>query len=194
MKINLRKASVVQDQIQTELKLLGSEKNEITISIFDTDIVDKLDTQLARVRANNQRVGRLLEANSYLRATVAQKNAEVGITGYLAEDAMLAAAETRTRAVTELEVRPSIESLTQEMEARRASATAVDRSSIYGGRSYDMSVNVATQDYVNEARRSLETIRRRRRKIKDEMVSINVRTEFEVPEQIAVVLTELGLD
>jgi len=193
MKINLRKASVVQDQIQTELKLLGSEKNEITISIFDTDILDKLDTQLARIRANNQRVGRLLEANSYLRATVAQKNAEVGITGYLAEDAMLAAAETRTRAVTELEVRPSIESLTQEMEARRANAAAATRSSMFS-RSYDMSVNVATQDYVNEARRSLETIRRRRRKIKDEMVSINVRTEFEVPEQIAVVLAELGLD
>ena len=194
MKINLRKASVVQDQIQAELKLLGSEKTEITISIFDIDVADKLDAQLTKVRETNQRVGRLLEANFYLRATVAQKNAEAGITGYLAEDAMLAAAEARTRAVTELEVRPSLDSLTQEMEARRASATAVDRTSIYGGRSYDMSVNVATQAYIDEARRSLETIRRRRRKIKDEMVTINVRTEFEVPEQVALVLTELGLD
>lgn len=195
MKINLRKASVVQDQIQAEIKLLGSEKNEIiTISIFDTEIVDKLDAQLTKVRENNQRVGRLLEANSYLRATVAQKNAQVGITGYLAEDAMLAAAEVRTRAVTELGVRPSIESLTQEMEARRANATAADRASMFGSRSYDMSVNVATQAYIDEARRSLETIRRRRRKIRDEMVSINVRTEFEVPEQVALVLTELGLD
>lgn len=194
MKINLRKASVVQDQIQAELKLLGSEKTAINVSIFDTDIVGKLNVQLAKIRETNHRAGRLLEANSYLRATVALKNAEAGITGYLAEDAMLAAAEARTRAVTELEVRPSIESLTQEMEARRASASAVDRNSIYGGRSYDMTVDVATQEYVDEARRSLETIRRRRRKIKDEMVTINVRTEFEVPEQIALVLTELGLD
>ena len=147
------------------------------------------------MRESNQRVGRFLEANSYLRAMVAQKNAEVGITGYLAEDAMLAAAEARTRAVTELEIRPNIESLTQEMQSRRATANSADRVSLYGsGRHYEMSVNIATQEYVDEARRSLETIRRRRRKIKDEMVTINVRTEFEVPEKVALVLTELGLD
>jgi hypothetical protein len=194
MKINLRKASVVQDQIQAELKQLGAEKTEVTVNIFDTDVESKLDAQLFKVRESNQRVGRFLEANSYLRAAVAQKNAEVGITGYLAEDAMLAAAEARTRAVTELEVRPNLDSLNQEMQSRRASANSTDRVSLYGGRGYEMSVNIATQEYVDEARRSLETIRRRRRKIKDEMVTINVRTEIEVPEKVALVLTELGLD
>lgn len=194
MKINLRKASVVQDQIQAELKQLGAEKTEVTVNIFDTDVESKLDAQLFKVRESNQRVGRFLEANSYLRAAVAQKNAEVGITGYLAEDAMLAAAEARTRAVTELEVRPNLDSLNQEMQSRRASANSTDRVSLYGGRGYEMNVNIATQEYVDEARRSLETIRRRRRKIKDEMVTINVRTEIEVPEKVALVLTELGLD
>lgn len=193
MKINLRKANVVQEQIQIELKLLGSEKTEIVISIFDTDVETKLNAQLDKVRTTNQRVGRLLEANSFLRATVAQKNAEIGITGYLAEDAMLAAAEVRTRAVTELEIRPSVESLSQEIESRRTTISGVGRENIYG-RSYVMTVNVVTQEYVDEARRSLETIRRRRRKIKDEMVTINVRNEFEVPEKVALVLTELGLD
>lgn len=193
MKINLRKANVVQEQIQIELKLLGSEKTEIVISIFDTDVETKLNAQLDKVRTTNQRVGRLLEANSFLRATVAQKNAEIGITGYLAEDAMLAAAEVRTRAVTELEIRPSVESLSQEIESRRTTISGVGRENIYGW-SYDMTVNVVTQEYVDEARRSLETIRRRRRKIKDEMVTINVRNEFEVPEKVALVLTELGLD
>jgi hypothetical protein len=191
MKINLRKASVVQQTIQTEIKQAGTEKSALSISLFDTDIEAKLNNQLQLVRENNQRVGRLLEANRFIRAMVAKKNAEVGITDYLAEEAMLASAEARVKSITELEVRPSIDSLTQEIASRKESKD-LERS-IYG-RTYEVTVNVATTELLDEAKRSLETSRRRRRKIKDEMVSINVRTEFEVPEQIALVLSELGLD
>lgn len=191
MKINLRKASVVQQTIIDEIKRLGTEKSALSISLFDTDIEAKLNSQLQLVRENNHQVGRLLYANRYLRATVAKKNAEVGITDYLAEEAMLASAESRAKTITELEVRPVMDSLTQEIASRRESKDS--ERSIYG-RTYEVTVNVATQELLDEAKRSLETIRRQRRKIKDEMVSINVRTEFEVPEQIALVLTELGLD
>jgi hypothetical protein len=62
------------------------------------------------------------------------------------------------------------------------------------GRDYTVDVAVVPAEAVAESKKELETIRRRRRKIKDEMVSINVRTEIEVPEQVALVLTELGLD
>lgn len=191
MKINLRKASVVQQTIIDEIKRLGTEKSALSISLFDTDIEAKLNSQLQLVRENNHQVGRLLYANRYLRATVAKKNAEVGITDYLAEEAMLASAESRAKTITELEVRPVMDSLTQEIASRKESKDS--ERSIYG-RTYEVTVNVATQELLDEAKRSLETIRRQRRKIKDEMVSINVRTEFEVPEQIALVLTELGLD
>jgi hypothetical protein len=191
MKINLRKASVVQQTIIDEIKRMGTEKSALSISLFDTDIEAKLNNQLQLVRENNQRVGRLLEATRFIRAMVAKKNAEVGITDYLAEEAMLSSAEARVKTITELEVRPAIDSLTQEIASRRESKDS--ERSIYG-RTYEVTVNVATQELLDEAKRSLETIRRRRRKIKDEMVSINVRTEFEVPEQIALVLSELGLD
>jgi hypothetical protein len=191
MKINLRKASVVQQTIIDEIKRLGTEKSALSISLFDTDIEAKLNSQLQLVRENNHLVGRLLYANRYLRATVAKKNAEVGITDYLAEEAMLASAESRAKTITELEVRPVMDSLTQEIASRKESKDS--ERSIYG-RTYEVTVNVATQELLDEAKRSLETIRRQRRKIKDEMVSINVRTEFEVPEQIALVLSELGLD
>jgi hypothetical protein len=55
-------------------------------------------------------------------------------------------------------------------------------------------VNVLPKSIVDGTQGELETVRRRRRKIKDEMVTINVKHEFEVPEQIAMVLSELGLD
>ena len=191
MKINLRKASVVQQTIQDEIKRLGTESYTLKVSLFETDIEARLNEQLAKVRENHAHAGRLMSANRFLRAVVARKNAEVGITDYLAEEAMLGAAETRLKSFSEATVRQALSSLVAEIESRRTPGT--DRSSIYG-REYTVDVNVVPGEAVAEAKKELETIRRRRRKIKDEMVSINVRTEFEVPEQVALVLTELGLD
>jgi hypothetical protein len=82
--------------------------------------------------------------------------------------------------------------LAAEIESRKANSNN-ERVSIYG-RDYSLDVNVVPAEAIAEAKKELEAIRRRRRKIKDEMVSINVRTEIEVPEQVALVLTELGLD
>jgi cell division protein FtsB len=191
MKINLRKASVVQQTIIDEIKRLGNEKTTVSVSLFADNVANLLNTQLEKVIANNQRVGRLLDANRYLRATVAKKNAEVGITDYLAEDAFLASAESRVRQITELEVRPDLTALEKEIQAR--SANTGNERSIYG-RDYNIEVNVALPETVAEAKAELARIQRRRRKIKDEMVTINVRTEFEVAEQVALVLTDLGLD
>jgi len=191
MKINLRKASVVQQTIQDEIKRLGTESYTLKVSLFETDIEARLNEQLVKVRENHAHAGRLMNANRFLRAIVARKNAEVGITDYLAEEAMLSGAETRLKSFSEATVRQALDSLVAEIESRRTPGT--DRSSIYG-REYTVDVNVVPAEAVAEAKRELETIRRRRRKIKDEMVSINVRTEFEVPEQVALVLTELGLD
>ena len=191
MKINLRKASVVQQTIIDEIKRLGNEKTTVSVSLFADNVANLLNVQLEKVIANNQRVGRLLDANRYLRATVAKKNAEVGITDYLAEDACLASAESRVRQITELEVRPDLTALEKEIQAR--SANTGNERSIYG-RDYNIEVNVALPETVAEAKAELARIQRRRRKIKDEMVTINVRTEFEVAEQVALVLTDLGLD
>lgn len=191
MKINLRKASVVQQTIQDEIKRLGTESYTLKVSLFETDIQARLDEQLAKVRENHAHAGRLMSANRFLRAVVARKNAEVGITDYLAEEAMLSSAEARLKSFSEATVRQALSSLVAEIESRRTPGS--DRSSIYG-REYTVDVNVVPVEAVAEAKKELETIRRRRRKIKDEMVSINVRTEFEVPEQVALVLTELGLD
>lgn len=190
MKINLRKASVVQQTIQDEIKRLGTESMTLKVSLFETDILGLLDGQMEKIRANHAHAGRLMNANRFLRAIVAKKNAEVGITDYLAEEAMLASVESRLKSYSEAEVRQNLEALGAEAESRK---TGGSERSIYG-REYTIDVHVVPAEAVAEAKKELETVRRRRRKIKDEMVTINVRTEFEVPEQVALVLTELGLD
>jgi hypothetical protein len=191
MKINLRKASVVQQTIIDEIKRISDENSVATISLFESNVQAKLDEQLAKYLAVSNRIGRLLEANSFLRAVVAKKNAEIGIADYLAEDSKLVTVESRLRAVTMLTVRPEMDSLLKEITARSAPDS---EHSIYSHDAYSITVSVVPKEVVAQAKTELEQVRRRRRKIKDEMVNINVRTEFEVPEQIALVLTDLGLD
>lgn len=192
MKINLRKAAVVQQQIQEEIKRIGNEKTSITVSLYDTDIESKINNQFSKYVVNNQRVSRLMDANRFLRATVARKNAEVGIMDYLAEDAMLSGFETRLRGMAEQTPRIGEEAQKREIESRIATITS--ERNLYGRNEHNIEVNVVTDKFVEDANSELEQVRRRRRKIKDEMVSINVRTEIDVPEQVALVLTELGLD
>lgn len=192
MKINLRKAAVVQQQIQEEIKRIGNEKTSVTVSLYDTDIESKINNQFSKYVVNNQRVSRLMDANRFLRATVARKNAEVGIMDYLAEDAMLSGFETRLRGMAEQTPRIGEEAQKREIESRIATITS--ERNLYGRNEHNIEVNVVTDKFVEDAKSELEQVRRRRRKIKDEMVSINVRTEIDVPEQVALVLTELGLD
>jgi hypothetical protein len=193
MQINLRKAAVVQQIIQDEIKRIGQEDTKIRVSLFEENIQARLDEQANKVVITAQRIGRLMEAARYFRATLARKNAEVGIADYLAEDAMLAVMEQRIMTLCEADARPDLEVLQREIAARRDSKD--EKVSIYGGgRDYEISVNVLPKSIVDGTQGELETVRRRRRKIKDEMVTINVKHEFEVPEQIAMVLSELGLD
>jgi cell division protein FtsB len=192
MKINLRKASVVQQTILDEIKRLGTEETTIKVSLFEPNVFALLEEQMTKVKANHAQAGRLLNANKFLRAVVAKKNAEVGIADYLAEEAMLASAESRLKGFSESTVRPNLDALAAEIESRKANSNN-ERMSIYG-RDYSVDVAVVPAEAIETAKKELESIRKRRRKIKDEMVSLNVRTEIEVPEQVALVLTELGLD
>lgn len=192
MKINLRKAAVVQQQIQEEVKRISNEKTTVTVSLYDTDIGAKITAQAEKYKLNNQRVSRLLDTNRFLREMVARKNAETGIVGYLAEDAMLSTFEARLRGMSELDTSISQTALEKEIASRIATITS--ERNLYGRNEHNIEVNVMDESFVNAAKQELEQVRRRRRKIKDEMVSINVRTEIDVPEQVALVLAELGLD
>lgn len=193
MKINLRKASAVQDAIQDEIRRISDEDTAVSISLFDQNPQMLMDQQLQRFTDGFEQAVRFMEAYKFLRATVARKNAEAGIADYLAEDSMLAAMEPRLERITRMNLRPDLAHLDQELAARRS--TADEKVGPYGsGREFSITVNVMDETTQAQARGELEKLRRRRRKIRDEMVAINVKTEFEVPEQVAMVLTELGLD
>lgn len=193
MKINLRKASAVQDAIQDEIRRISDESTSVSISLFDQSPQVLMDQQLERFTDSFERTVRFMEAYKFLRATVARKNAETGIVDYLAEDSMLAAMEPRLERIAHMNLRPDLAHLDQELSARRNASD--EKVSLYSsGREFNITVNVMDQTTQDQARGELEKLRRRRRRMRDEMVSINVKTEFEVPEQVAMVLTELGLD
>lgn len=194
MKINLRKAAAVQQIIADEIKRIGTENTTVTVSLFDDNFTAHLDEQSNRVVATAQRVARLMETARYFRGVLARKNAEHGISEYLAEDAMLAQMELRVSEIAQLTPRPSADTLQKEFEARRASRDDKTAAFFVRGSEYEITINAVSVEVIAAAKSELEKLRRRRRKLQDEMITINIRNEIEVPEQIATVLTELGLD
>lgn len=194
MKINLRKAAAVQQIIADEIKRIGSESTTVTLSLFDDNVAARLDEQSNRVIASAQRVARLMETARYFRGVLARKNAEHGISEYLAEDAMLAQMESRVSEIARLTPRPNADTLEKEIAARRESRDEKSAAFFGRGTEYEITVNAMPIEIVNAAKSELEKLRRRRRKLQDEMITINIRNEIEVPEQFANVLVELGLD
>lgn len=190
MKINLRKAAVIQQALQDELKRERNDSTDLRISVFDADIKTTLDAHQRRIQENLARTDRLLKALYTLRQIVARANAEAGITDRLAEEAHLAAREAALAALVRAEVRPNESTLMAELQERRSSKT----DSIYSGRDYSMSVPILTESLQNSFKGDMDAVRRLRRRLRDDMVTINVKTEIEVPEEVSQVLTELGLD
>lgn len=190
MRINLRKASVIQQALQDELKRDREESTTVRISVFDSAPARTLDQAAERIQAGLARSDRLLKALYTLRQIVARENAQAGITDSLAEEAHLAARESQIRRLLESDARLDDGQLATELLARRESKA----DSIYGGRDFTVSVSVLKQDFLDGLRKEADEIRRLRRRLRDDMVSTNVKTEIEVPEEVSQVLAELGLD
>lgn len=190
MRINLRKAAVVQQAIQDELKRDRDEATALRVSVFDNEVKFTLDAQVQKIEENLARTERLLKALYTLRQIVARKNAESGITDGLAEEAHLSARESQLNELAKADVRPNETTLVAELMERRTGKTE----SLYGGRDFTVPVPVMPQAMQDRLKKDLAQIRRLRRRIRDDMVSINVKTEVEVPEEVSRVLTELGLD
>lgn len=188
MRINLRKAAAVQQAIQDEVKRINVD-HETRVSFFDGGAKFTLAAHFERFAAEQSRRERLLVALYTLRQIVARKNAEAGITDRLAEEAHLAALESSLAAISRCEPQPDLELLGRELQARREG-----KEESYGGRNYHMMVSALPADYIKNTEAHLANIRRTRRRIRDEMVSVNVKTEVEVPSEVSTVLVELGLD
>ena len=189
MKINLRKANVVQEFLLKEFRRLKKQVSAtLTISIYDDDPNPKINKQAADYHALNAQLRKLLEARQIIRALVGHKNAEAGLYELLAEDYTLGLLEAHLDKWKDESPRLSDEGNLRQLKGAAEPAKIVR----YG--TEDQTFNVLPAEDIDAIKQEYELVLKKRRKLQDKMIEVNLMHHITLPPQVASLLIELDLD
>lgn len=187
MKLTLRKASALQNSIQEVVKTIDV-KTAITINEFQ-NYQDALATANDTAVKNDARRGQLTMALYTIRGQVGTANSTSGVSDKLAEAAYidkrvgqlqgLIIAETQTEEAT-------IVGKLEKLRGRKEDAYSF-------GREDGVATGVFTVDQVEQFKTAQRELKKRKQKINDEVLELNVRTEIKLAADIVATLTAEGL-
>ena len=182
MKINLRQAAMIQKIFEDEVSKQKDEDAHIIISLFENNICERLEQQSQAYLKAEANMLIYWEARRVLRAIIAEYNVKAGIHELLAEDAMLASKGQHFNNIMRFgNPRLSNEAIKRQNE------------SLLNSDERFVKLSAIPQEFIDTVETQLEDLKRRRRKIKDELLLINVNTEITVPQKVALLIKELGL-
>ena len=185
MKINLRKASIIQDILHDEVRKLDDEPHTILANLFENNICEQVEQQCQAFVEAQAKVNSYLEARRVLRTLVAQQNVKAGVHELLTEDAMLASKERRHRnIINQANPRLSDEAIKRQTQSLLNSDEPCS----------SVRLDVVPAELIKTFEKQAEETKRRRRKIQDKLLMINVSTEIVVPKKVVSLLQDLGLD
>lgn len=187
MEISLRKAAALQESIVSTIKTL-----EFTPSVDVNEFEEPgaiLDAASEKVSAVGEAVTRLIEAKYQIRRLVARANVEAGVSDLLADLAELneklshinrrAAAPAR---LSEVVLLGKIEILKKVSPEHRGQG--------YGAISETISTGVLTQDEIDEAAHQAYASKRAIESTKENLLSLNVKTNIVLSEEVVQILQD----
>ncbi len=188
MKLTLRKANAVQLGINEVVKGL---KFDSTVSLNEfQDAEAVLQETGSRFMANVGRRKALMEALRDIRLAVGAANSQAGVDSRLTEIAHL---EKQIQFFSGL---AQENTLRENMDVIRGKLDKIrnrkEESRLYG---YNDSVatGLFSESDLGAFKSAVKDLKKAKQKLQDEVLELNVRTEIEVSEQVAAVLTQEGL-
>ncbi len=181
MKFTLRKASVLQNEIQEAAKnitLVG----RVALNEFQ-EAKTALATANTDLKANLGRLSKLNGALANVRALVGQANLTSGVNGKLAD---LAAIDKMISRYTELAVDTNLSDDIAVIDGKLNKLKTRDEARYYGAETVDTGVLSAAD--MEAFREELRVLRKRKQTINDEILELNIRTEIELSEEVVAVL------
>ncbi len=188
MKLTLRKANAIQLGINDIVKGL---KFETAVTLNEFQNVDTVLVEAAgRFMANLSRRKALLEALRDIRRAVGDANHQAGIDHRLTEIAHLEKQIQffTTLAVTD-NVRENMDVVKGKLEKIR---NRKEESRLYGYND-SVSTGVCFEGDIETFKTAVKDMKKSKQKLQDEVLELNVRTEIELSESVAQLLTAEGL-
>lgn len=188
MNITLRKANVIQNNIQETIK--GIKTNlEIQVNEFQDPAIELKKANDAVFAADHRRQ-RLLLAMYNIRGLVGTANAQSGIDLKLTTAAYIDKRMSQLEEIakgTELTDLSIIRGKLEKIKNRKD-----DSRSLYG-RDETVVTSVLSQEQIDQAKEEIRTLKKQKQKINDEILELNIKTEIPLSEDVITTLQSEGL-
>jgi hypothetical protein len=179
MKISLRKANVIQNNINEALRSIEIAD---TVSISEYQNIEQVIADKAtEAQINLQRKTALISALYSIRNVVGKANAQAGIDEKLTQTACVEKMIQLMTEQTKRTVRTEAAVLAGKAEKMRKSEN--DRSLYYNNDS--LTTGITSEEDIATARVALASLKKDKQRLQDEILELNVRTEVELSEHVA---------
>ena len=188
--INLRKANAIQSEIRKAISGSAS-KDTLSVTEYTTSVVDALE-KATEVFAND--VTRKVALNTALfniRKSVAQANANNGISDILADVELIDAKMAVYSNIATKEVAKSVSEIVARIEKMKVTPT--NESRIYGDRYNNVETSVVEQNTIDHAKQMVKQLKREKQTLQDKLLALNVNTVINIELTDEMVLKVEGI-
>ena len=191
--INLRKANALQSEIRKAISSSGVS-DTATITEYTKDIAGGLEKAMADYATDVTRKVALNTALFNIRKSVAQANANNGISDILADVELIDAKITVYSAVATKAVAKSLDEINARVEKLKATPTDASRASaIYGDRYSTVETSVVEQIMIEGAKQNVKQLKREKQTLQDKLLALNVNTIINIDTVDEMVLKVEGI-
>ena len=179
MKINLRKAKALQEQILAEIKNINLN-NSVKLTEFDTDPSYTIKKAIDQFEANYETIRQLYEIYYNIRSQVAELNADTGISKILAEIAYV----EKLIGVLQSNIPKTVDWDIEVINAKLSQIknTPFDKR-LYG---FQDSINISIFDDImlQNYKINLNELKRKKIKLQDKLLHLNIVCEIVISEEV----------
>ena len=183
MKITLRKANALQNTIQEHVKSIDIELN-VDLNEFQ-DPVLSIDVARNTLVINDKRRADLTMVLYAIRALVGQHNASSGVSTLLSRAAYIDKRLAQLKGLTEATATESMEVVAGKLDKIRNGKD--ERRSLYNY-SDTLSVGVLTDAQIAQYKADASALKKEKQAINDKVLELNIRTEFELIDDVLSIL------
>jgi hypothetical protein len=178
--INLRKANALQSEIRKAISSSGVS-DTVSITEYTKDIAGGLEKAMADYATDVTRKVALNTALFNIRKSVAQANANNGISDILADVELIDAKITVYNAVATKAVAKTLDEITSRIEKMKATpADTSARSAIYGDMYNKVETSVVEQGTIDGAKQIVKQLKREKQTLQDKLLTLNVNTVINI--------------
>jgi hypothetical protein len=178
--INLRKANALQSEIRKAISSSGVS-DTVSITEYTKDIAGGLEKAMADYATDVTRKVALNTALFNIRKSVAQANANNGISDILADVELIDAKMAVYSGVATKAVAKSLDEITSRIEKLKATpADGSARAAMYGELYNKVETSVVEQSTIDGAKQIVKQLKREKQTLQDKLLTLNVNTVINI--------------